>query len=909
VIAASGAAMWLASAVGAHGQERVLGVDVSYWNRGSSSPSANGITQAAWNTAYSTPNVNGDTRHFAWVRATRGGTTGLSTGSGTPNNPPATETESARYDDPEFLRTMTRATTAGLMAGPYHYGRSDVAGNTGANEADHFIEYASAYMRPGYLMPVYDLEGGSGSDHVAQHAIDFSNRLYERMKIRPAMYINGNYSSILQGATTARRNQLAQPVGSAPTVVGPAYPMLWNARYSDNSSAAANDAIPIQTGSPKFTYTTSSGYYGPWDDYGNTDPWSFWQYGSVSSVPGLNTVDGNVDTNVSHGDIEYVKNYLVPAVWWNDASGEWSTMTNWNSGQPLSTFNAADLNNPPAPYVPHIGSGQTTPFTGYTLPAPRLPGTAGSGPAITSGVHDTVILERPSANITVTLSSGSYNIRKLYMREALAITGGSLTINYNPTYRPDTSALVLHGGPISAQFSGPVTLSGSGSLNVNTLQVDATRTFTLAGSTGSLTFRQINLMPHSITPGKILLSGDVNVSPLGSNSATISNGAGSGSSGSVDLGGAIRAFNVSNGAADVDLDVSVPITNGGLTKNGAGTMRLSGNNTFAGNVTVNSGVLRYGHSSGLASAAVATVNSGGTLDMNNFSDTIAGLAGQAGGVVNMGTGGLTISSASGSNTYNGNITGSGTVTKNGGSTQVLAGTNTLGPVQLNAGTLLMNGASTTGSVTVAGGTLGGTGSISGAVTINNNAHLAPGASIESLDVGSLTLSAGSILDFELDTVAGVDQSDLVNVTSDGGLTINGGTLNLTNLGSMTSGTYTLLDYAGALAGGVANLSIGQAPTGYLYNLVDTGSLINLEVVFDLAGDLNHDLAVDAADYIWWRSNNGTTEEFMEWRENFGNTVPEGSGLGGDAGAAIPEPGSLVIALCALLPLAMRRARW
>src|SRR5215217_5318474 len=66
-------------------QQRVLGLDVSYWNRGSSTASANGITQTAWNTAYNTPNANGFTRQFAFVRATRGGTTGLDQGSGTPS--------------------------------------------------------------------------------------------------------------------------------------------------------------------------------------------------------------------------------------------------------------------------------------------------------------------------------------------------------------------------------------------------------------------------------------------------------------------------------------------------------------------------------------------------------------------------------------------------------------------------------------------------------------------------------------------------------------------------------------------------------------------------------------------------------------------------------------------------------
>ena len=83
----------------------------------------------------------------------------------------------------------------------------------------------------------------------------------------------------------------------------------------------------------------------------------------------------------------------------------------------------------------------------------------GSGP--TAGSNDTVILERPNANITVTLSAGTNsNIRKLYMRETLNITGGTLTINYDPNYSNDfdnnpgtTFPNALRSGPISAKFS------------------------------------------------------------------------------------------------------------------------------------------------------------------------------------------------------------------------------------------------------------------------------------------------------------------------------------------------------------------------------------------------------------------------------------------------------------------------
>lgn len=743
------------------------------------------------------------------IRATRGGTTGLGQTSGTPGNP-TQETLSRRYDDPRFIQNITRATSAGMIAGAYHFGRPDVAGNTGTDEATHFIQMAGIFMRPGYMLPTYDMEAGSaiGGNALAQFAIDFSDKIYSQLQVRPAIYINGNYSNILQGATQARRDLLAKPTSATPSVVGPAYPMLWDARYSDNNNPTT---IPVQTGSPKTTYTTISSYYGPWDDYGDSAPWDFWQYASTNSIPGFNAVDTGVDGNVSHGDIEYVRDFLVPAVWWNDSSGDWSVLGNWNSGQTVV-----------APVTP---AGQATPYATGLLPTARLPGAAGSGP--TSGQYDTLILERPNSNITVTLSTGTHNVRKLYMRETLNITGGTLTINYDPNYDFNVgNANALRSGPISAQFSGPVTLRGAGSLNVNTLQVDAAQTFTLAGSTGTLTFNKINLMPNSTTPAKISVTGNVNINPPNNSTATIANGSGSGSTGFVDLGGGTRVFNVGNGTADIDLDVAVPITNGGIIKSGAGTMRLGGSETFARPVTVNGGTLRYGNTVGLSSSTVVNVNNGGTLDMKNTSDTIAALASAGGattGTVTQGIASLTLSAVSGSNTFGGTITGTGAFTKNGAATQILSGNNSLGEVAVNAGTLLFNGSNTTGVVVVNGGTLGGIGSVSGTVTVNSGGHIAPGASIESLGMGALNLKVGSILDFELGPL-GVRDLLLVN----GLLSLSGGSLHLIDAGGMSTGTYTLIDY-GTISGSVAILGTPTGPSGFNYSLFDTGSVINLVV--------------------------------------------------------------------------------
>jgi autotransporter-associated beta strand protein len=480
------------------------------------------------------------------------------------------------------------------------------------------------------------------------------------------------------------------------------------------------------------------------------------------------------------------------------------------------------------------------------------------------------------------------------MRETLNITGGTLTINYDPNYNFNVgNPNALRSGPISAQFSGPVTLSGTGDLSVNTLQVDASRTFTLAGSAGTLTFKRINLLASS----KIAVTGDVNINPLSNATATIS-----GASGSVDLSAGTRVFNVGNGSSDVDLDVAASITNGGLTKSGAGTMRLSGNNTFAGAVTVNSGVLRFNHSSGLTTTTAVTVNNGGALDMNNITDTIASLASTAGhttGVVTQGAAGLTLVAPSGTNTFEGTITGTGAFTKSGAATQILSGNNSLGNVTITAGSLLLNGTNTSGNVTVNGGLLGGTGSVSGAVTVNSGAHLAPGASIESLGVGSLTLNAGSILDFELGA-PGI--SDSVNVNSL--LTLNGGSFNFVNTGGLTIGHYDLINY-GTLGGSLSALSVPTAPGNLKYSLVDSGSAISLLV--SLLGDFNNDGMVGNADYVVWRKGLGTTHtpaDYDVWRAHFGETPNPGPGVG--AAGAVPEPASAVLLLFGWLPFCCRR---
>lgn len=586
--------------------QRLLGIDIAAWQDNILAAPSGNPNDSDWQTLHQT-----NARSFAIIRSSRGGTTGFDrdndniTGStafcsATGSN--QTSCLANRYDDPYFAQNITRATDEGLFTASYHRSQAQIItttttsggiANTGTDEANHMIQMAGAWMRPGYLPPMFDFEDGDGirtDTEMSQFALDFSNRIYAVMQIRPSIYTNGNYAYFIMGTgstnTASQRSQLAQQSSTAPSVVSPAFSTLVTARWPNQGNP---NAIDVQNGNPKDSYTE---IYGPWDDYGVAQPWAFWQYASTAKLSGYKNSTASIDVDVSRGDIEFVKDQLIPAVWWNDSSGDWSTLANWNSGQ--------------TPVAPVVGANQTPVQGTYTLPTARLPGAAGAGP--TAGSNDTVILERSNANITVTLSTGTHNIRKMYMREALNITGGTLTINYDPNYVSDTINYpnAIRSGPISAQFSGPVSLSGSGNLNVNTLQVDATRTLTLAGSSGTLSFKTINLMPHSTTPAKIALTGDANIDPLSNSTATIANGAGAGSSGYVDLVGAARVLNVGNGTSNVDLAVNVPIVNGALTKSGLGTMQLGSTNTFSGAVTVNDGILRVTGNNQLGTTGVTT---------------------------------------------------------------------------------------------------------------------------------------------------------------------------------------------------------------------------------------------------------------------------------------------------------------
>ncbi|MGC4032863.1 MAG: autotransporter-associated beta strand repeat-containing protein [Tepidisphaeraceae bacterium] len=288
-----------------------------------------------------------------------------------------------------------------------------------------------------------------------------------------------------------------------------------------------------------------------------------------------------------------------------------------------------------------------------------------------------------------------------------------------------------------------------------------------------------------------------------------------------------------NSAADVLTlgDTSNDLTGGAsdsvLNIGGPGTVVLTQASNYAGSVSVNNGTLRLGNATALGSGT-GSLNFGagstGVVQLNGNSISVGGLNSNAtpgSPAIENASGGvstLTVNNGS-ANTYAGVIrdgaAGQVALTKGGNGTLTLTGANTFtGNVSVTAGTLLANNSSgsATGvnnTLTASGNaTVGGSGTIGSDVVLTPNARLAPGTGgVGSLHVKSLTLGASTNLDYDITSTASLDQAF---VDQSGGLTINGGQLNI-NGGTgvfTTNGVYNLIGYTGSIGGtGVSALTL------------------------------------------------------------------------------------------------------
>ena len=263
-----------------------------------------GVDVSEWQFTIDWPQVAASGKSFAFIRATRGGTTGSSSGGG------SNTVGNGRYDDPNFLTNITEAKNAGLLVAPYHFARADIATSDPVDEATHFLEIAGPYMSAGYLRPVLDLEAGGqmSTSALTTWGLRFTNTIAAAKgeAARPIIYMNRNYANVeVDGTTTVGGKKITD------------HP-LWLANPDLYNYATDKAVDPLTDPTPPGFYlgTVSSPIYpnplGPWglDTGALPKTWAFWQYSlGGGTVPGIPV---GVDLDVFHSELGPISMFLVP---------------------------------------------------------------------------------------------------------------------------------------------------------------------------------------------------------------------------------------------------------------------------------------------------------------------------------------------------------------------------------------------------------------------------------------------------------------------------------------------------------------------------------------------------------------------------------------------------------------------
>jgi autotransporter-associated beta strand protein len=440
-------------------------------------------------------------------------------------------------------------------------------------------------------------------------------------------------------------------------------------------------------------------------------------------------------------------------------------------------------------------------------------------------------------------------------------------------------------------------VAGTATLDLNG-KTDAVGT-TLQLSSGSTTaLGALNQITDSAGGGLLALNG---TATYFAGAATFNNGTTT-ISAALDLNGATRTFAINDSnqtTQEVIISGAIQGTGAGLTKTQAGTLVLSGTNTYNGGTTISAGTLQLGNggtTGALTSTSAVTNNASLIVNRSNAFTQATGLNGQAitgtGSFTQAGPGTTTLSVA---NSY------SGTTTISTGVLEVTAN-NALGTAA--AGTSVTNGAalkltnvsySTAEAVTLNGtgisngGALvnSGTSSFAGQITAATNASINAGGGTLTLSGGlvkdgtTLTLTGGGRINVSVTGISGASSnSDLIvdgttvvvsaNSNYNGPTTVqNSGTLvanaavtstqvtisansTLSGTGSITTGSNNYIYLNGTLQVGDSTLGSPVA-SSFELNTSGTGSTVmgvSSSIYFDLftrGGDLT--ATTTAADYI------------------------------------------------------------
>jgi autotransporter-associated beta strand protein/T5SS/PEP-CTERM-associated repeat protein len=406
---------------------------------------------------------------------------------------------------------------------------------------------------------------------------------------------------------------------------------------------------------------------------------------------------------------------------------------------------------------------------------------------------------------TATVSSGTWaNSGSLNVTGTLIVNGGSVTNT--------DGVIAFNPGTI-----GTVTVSSGTWANSGSLAVGSYGTGTLTMSGGVV----------SVAGTLVRENGTINLNSGG----TLQIGVG-GSDGVLGVDALTNNGTLIFNRSDDSFYSGIISGTGAVTKQGAGTLTLFGNNTFTGDTRISSGTLAIGSTEALHSS---------TLDMNASdsgaitfasNSTLGGLKGSR-DLANGGTT-LTIGGNNASTTYSGVLSGSGGLTKSGDGTLTLSASNgytggtTISGGQLKlananalvasddmtitSGTLDLNGQSRT--LGLLNGSSGGTitTGTTGLITLTSS------AAANSTYAGSIINGAGTIAFTKsgLGTLTLSGSNDYTGVTN-----INGGVLSLGNESAFAGGGTISFD------GGSLQYSASNT-VDYSTRILNSGSAISID---------------------------------------------------------------------------------
>ncbi len=425
-------------------------------------------------------------------------------------------------------------------------------------------------------------------------------------------------------------------------------------------------------------------------------------------------------------------------------------------------------------------------------------------------------------------TSGISTLNGTAAATSVGVNAGTLVLGASDRLANTAAVVIASGATLDlASFNDTVgtvsiagTLAGTGTLSANILQLDGgivnanLGTGTLVQASGSSLLNGTAAGNVSVNAGTLTLGASNRLADTATvtiaTGATLNLGANNDTVGVAAIGGTLAGTGTLN-ASEFQLTGAAVNANlgAGNVFNLGGTSTLSGTSE-ASLVSVQGGTLRLGAAERLSNTAQLAINTGGTFDLANFTETAGSLSNGAngGGTLALGTGRLVLAGNADSG-FSGAITGSGSIDKQGNGRLTLAGNfATTGRLDVSAGSLAFLGSSQ-GGARIQGGTLLGSGTFAGNLTLASGT-LSPGGlgspvqSIGSFQAQSLTVSGGNLL-FDIGGQNLGNAVDSIRVT--GPAVLSGGTVNVNALSATNQYLFQqqyVIVQAGSLTGTFAN---------------------------------------------------------------------------------------------------------